>query len=206
MLKIWGRTNSSNVQKVMWCVGELGLEHDREDAGGPFGRTRDPDMLARNPNARVPTVEDDGLTLWESNVIVRYLAARHDAGGLWPEDARDRAEADRWMDWQQTTVAGPVTTVFWGLVREPGRYGDEEIAAAASQGAAAWKIADARLGGRDWLAADRFTMADIPLGVVARRWFELVDDRPAMPGLEAWYARLCERPAFARHVLGVPMT
>lgn len=206
MLKIWGRTNSSNVQKVMWCVGELGLEHDREDAGGPFGRTRDPDMLARNPNARVPTVEDDGLTLWESNVIVRYLAARHDAGGLWPEDPRDRAEADRWMDWQQTTVAGPVTTVFWGLVRDPGRYSEEEIAAAASQGAAAWKIADARLGGRDWLAADRFTMADIPLGVVARRWFELVDDRPAMPGLEAWYARLCERPAFARHVLGVPMT
>ena len=206
MLKIWGRTNSSNVQKVMWCVGELGLEHDREDAGGPFGRTRDPDMLARNPNARVPTVEDDGLMLWESNVIVRYLAARHDAGGLWPEDARDRAEADRWMDWQQTTVAGPVTTVFWGLVRDPGRYSEEEIAAAASQGAAAWKIADARLGGRDWLAADRFTMADIPLGVVARRWFELVDDRPAMPGLEAWYARLCERPAFARHVLGVPMT
>ena len=206
MLKIWGRTNSSNVQKVMWCVGELGLEHDREDAGGPFGRTRDPDMLARNPNARVPTVEDDGLTLWESNVIVRYLAARHDAGGLWPEDARDRAEADRWMDWQQTTVAGPVTTVFWGLVRDPGRYSEEEIAAAASQGAAAWKIADARLGGRDWLATDRFTMADIPLGVVARRWFELVDDRPAMPGLEAWYARLCERPAFARHVLAVPKT
>lgn len=206
MLKIWGRTNSSNVQKVMWCVGELGLEHDREDAGGPFGRTRDPDMLARNPNARVPTVEDDGLTLWESNVIVRYLAARHDAGGLWPEDARDRAEADRWMDWQQTTVAGPVTTVFWGLVRDPGRYSEEEIAAAASQGASAWKIADARLGGRDWLAADRFTMADIPLGVVARRWFELIDDRPAMPGLDAWYARLCERPAFARHVLGVPMT
>lgn len=206
MLKIWGRTNSSNVQKVMWCVGELGLDHDREDAGGPFGRTRDPDMLARNPNARVPTVDDDGLTLWESNVIVRYLAARHDAGGLWPADVRDRAEADRWMDWQQTTVAGPVTTVFRGLVREPGSYGAGEIADAVSRGAAVWKIADARLRGRDWLAADRFTMADIPLGVVARRWFELVDDRPAMPGLEAWYARLRERPAFARHVLAVPMT
>ena len=206
MLKVWGRTNSSNVQKVMWCVGELGLDHDREDAGGPFGRTRDPDMLARNPNARVPTVDDDGLTLWESNVIVRYLAARHDAGGLRPVDVRDRAEADRWMDWQQTTVAGPVTTVFRGLVREPGSYGAGEIAEAVSRGAAVWKIADARLRGRDWLAADRFTMADIPLGVVARRWFELVDDRPAMPGLEAWYARLCERPAFARHVLAVPMT
>ena len=206
MLKIWGRTNSSNVQKVMWCVGELGLAHDREDAGGPFGRTRDADMLARNPNARVPTVEDDGLVLWESNVIVRYLAARHDAGGLWPEDIRERAEADRWMDWQQTTAAGPVTTVFWGLVRDPGRFGADEIAAAAAQGAEMWRIADARLAGREWLAADRFTMADIPLGVLARRWFELAIDRPAMPGLEAWFARLRERPAFVRHVLSIPMT
>lgn len=206
MLKIWGRRNSSNVQKVMWCCGELGLACDREDAGGQFGRTRDADMLARNPNARVPTVDDDGLVLWESNVIVRYLAARHDPGGLWPDDPRARAEADRWMDWQQTTVAGPLTTIFWGLVREPGRFGAEEIAAAAAAAVPVWQIADRRLEASDWLGGSRFTMADIPLGVLARRWFELVDDRPAMPALEAWYARLRERPAFAEHVLAVPMT
>lgn len=206
MLKIWGRRNSSNVQKVMWCCGELDLACDREDAGGPFGRTRDADMLARNPNARVPTVDDDGLVLWESNVIVRYLAARHDPGGLWPDDPRVRAEADRWMDWQQTTVAGPVTTIFWGLVREPGRFGAEEIAAAAAAAVPVWQIADRRLEASDWLGGSRFTMADIPLGVLARRWFELAVDRPAMPALEAWYARLRERPAFAEHILAVPMT
>lgn len=208
MLKVWGRRNSSNVQKVLWCCGELGLAHEREDAGGAFGRTRDPDMLARNPNARVPTAEDDGLTLWESNVIVRYLAATRDPGGLWPEDARVRAEAERWMDWQQTTVAGPMTTIFWGLVREPERYDAKTIAAAVAACAPVWGIADRRLAGRDWLAADRFTMADIPLGVMARRWLQLVAeaDRPAMPGLEAWYARLCDRPAFIAHVLDVPMT
>lgn len=206
MLKIWGRRNSSNVQKVMWCCGELGLACDREDAGGPFGRTHDADMLARNPNARVPTVDDDGLVLWESNVIVRYLAARHDPGGLWPDDPRVRAEADRWMDWQQTTVAGPVTTIFWGLVREPGRFGAEEIAAAAAAAVPVWRIADRRLEASEWLGGSRFTMADIPLGVLARRWFELAVDRPAMPALEAWYARLRERPAFAEHILAVPMT
>ncbi len=206
MLKIWGRLNSSNVQKVMWCCGELGLDHDREDAGGPFGRTRDPDMLARNPNARVPTVEVDGLVLWESNVILRYLAARHDPGGLWPEDLRVRAEADRWMDWQQTTVMAPVTTIFFGLVREPGSISAERIAAATETGKAVWQIADNRLRDHDWFAGDRFTMGDIPLAILARRWFELIDDRPSMPGLEAWYARVSERPAFIEHVLDIPMT
>ena len=206
MLKIWGRRNSANVQKVLWCCAELGLEYEREDAGGAFGRIRDPDMLARNPNARVPTVEHDGLVLWESNVVVRYLAAVHDPGGLWPEDPRVRAEAERWMDWQQTTAAGPMTTIFWGLVREPGRIGAGEIAAAAEQAAGAWRIADDRLREREWLAGDRFTMADIPLGVFARRWFELEVDRPGLPGLEAWYARLRARPAFAEQALAAPMT
>lgn len=206
MLKIWGRRNSANVQKVLWCCAELGLDYEREDAGGAFGRTRDPDMLARNPNARVPTVEHDGLVLWESNVVVRYLAAVHDPGGLWPEDPRVRAEAERWMDWQQTTAAGPMTTIFRGLVREPGRTGAGEIAAAAERAADAWRIADDRLREREWLAGGRFTMADIPLGVFARRWFELDVDRPGMPGLEAWYARLRARPAFAEQALAVPMT
>lgn len=206
MLKIWGRRNSANVQKVLWCCAELGLEYEREDAGGAFGRIRDPDMLARNPNARVPTVEHDGLVLWESNVVVRYLAAVHDPGGLWPEDPRVRAEAERWMDWQQTTAAEPMTTIFWGLVREPGRIGAGEIAAAAEQAAGAWRIADDRLREREWLAGDRFTMADIPLGVFARRWFELEVDRPGLPGLEAWYARLRARPAFAEQALAAPMT
>ena len=205
MLKVWGRRNSSNVQKVMWCCGELGLACEREDAGLEFGRTRDPDMLERNPNARVPTVEDDGFVLWESNVVVRYLSARHDAGGLWPEDPRARAEAERWMDWQQTTMLAPMVTIFWGLVRERGRYDAETIAAAIADATAVWRIADRRLAACDWFGGDGFTMADIPLGPQARRWFQIVEDRPEMPALEAWYARLCARPAFVEHVLDIPM-
>lgn len=210
MLKIWGRANSSNVQKVVWCCGELGLEYDREDAGGAFGRTADPDMLARNPNARVPTVEHDGLVLWESNVIVRYLAALHDPGGLWPRDARARAEAERWMDWQQTTMLGPMVTLFWGLVRNAdGRISAHDIASAREKCVPLWRIVDSRLADNDWLGGSRFCMADIPLAVHARRWFELAgeDERPSMPALEAWYfERLGARPAFRRHVLDVPMT
>ena len=98
MLRIWGRRNSINVQKVLWCCGELGLDYERIDAGGVFGLTRDPEYLALNPNGLVPTISDDGFVLWESNAIVRYLAARHGSGTLWPEDLRERADAERWMD------------------------------------------------------------------------------------------------------------
>src|SRR5262245_34169260 len=119
MLRIWGRTSSSNVQKAMWAVGELALAHERIDAGGDFGRL-DTDEYARlNPNRRIPTLEDGRVVLWESNVIVRYLAAQYGAGGLWPTDPAVRGVADQWMDWQQTTLGPEMRTVFWGLVRTP---------------------------------------------------------------------------------------
>ncbi len=206
MLKIWGRNNSSNVQKVVWCCEEMRLPFDREDVGGPFGRTQDADMLARNPNARVPTIEDDGFVLWESNAIVRYLAAKHSMGALCPEDLQARADADRWMDWQQTTVLGPLTTIFWGLVREPEKFTAAQIKQAIEQAIPVWEILDRRLEARDWVMGDAFTMADIPLGPSAWRWFTLVDDRPPMPALEAWFARIRARPAFETHVASIPMT
>ena len=117
MLRIWGRTNSSNVQKVMWVVAELGLAHERIDAGGAFGHLDSPEYLALNPNRLIPTIEDDGTVIWESNAIVRYLAARYGAGGLWAEDPAVRSAADRWMDWQLTTVQPGLQPVFWGLIR-----------------------------------------------------------------------------------------
>jgi len=206
MLKIWGRNNSSNVQKVLWCCDEIGLPFEREDAGGQFGRTRDDDMLARNPNARVPTVDDDGFLLWESNVIVRYLAAKHSMGALCPEDLQVRADADRWMEWQQTTVLGPLTTIFWGLVREPGKFTVEEIKQAVETAVPIWQILDRRLEGRGWLLGDTFTMADIALGPSAYRWFTLVDKRPPMPAFEAWYGRVSARPAFDTHIASIPLT
>ena len=206
MLKIWGRANSSNVQKAVWICREAGIEFDREDAGGAFGRTRDADMLARNPNARVPTIDDDGLVLWESNAIVRHLAAKQAMGTLCPRDPGEHADADRWMDWQQTTILPFMTPIFWGLVRDPDGTPRAQIDAAIATGIECWRILDARLAGRDWIMGDTFTMAEIPLGPQARRWFELVDDRPPMPAFEAWFERLKARPAFDQAVMAIPMT
>ena len=119
MLKIWGRNNSVNVQKVLWCCEEMGLQYERIDAGGSFGVVNTPQYRELNPNGLVPTIEDDGFVLWESNAIVRYLAAKHSAGKLWPEDLKIRAEADKWMDWQNTTFWPTFRPLFWNLVRTP---------------------------------------------------------------------------------------
>lgn len=202
MLRIWGRKNSVNVQKVLWCAAELGLDFERIDAGGAFGRVRDPDYLAMNPNAMIPTIEDDGFVLWESNAIVRYLAAKHGAGTLCPSDLHARADADRWMDWQQTTIGPPMGPVFMGLIRTPEPDRDLKlIEASRAKAADAWRILDARLKGRDFVLGERLTMADIPLGCMTYRWYALPIERPELPSLKAWYDRLASRPAFQTHAM-----
>ncbi len=118
MLKIWGRKNSSNVRKVLWCAEEAGLAYERIDAGGAFGVVNDAPYRALNPNGVVPTLEDEGFVLWESNTIVRYLAARY-APDLYPQDLQQRASAEKWMDWTTSSLAAPFRTVFWGTVRTP---------------------------------------------------------------------------------------
>src|SRR6202030_2493801 len=119
MIKIWGRNTSVNVQKVMWAVGELELPHERIDIGGAFGKNREPAYLAMNPNGLVPTLEEDGFLLWESNSIIRYLAAKFGAGTLEPADLRTRALASKWMDWQLSVLGPAITPVFWGMIRTP---------------------------------------------------------------------------------------
>lgn len=209
MLKIWGRKNSINVQKVLWCCDELGLKFERVDAGGPFGLVGDPVYRALNPNGVVPTIEDGDFVLWESNAIVRYLAARYGAGSLWPDDPRARADGDRWMDWQQTVLLPPMTTIFWGLVRTLAENRDmAKIAAAAEKAHEAFVMLDRALSGRAFVGGDTFTMGDIPIGAMAFRWLNLdVADvpRPPLPALEAWYARLLDRPAYWTWV-AQPMT
>ncbi len=148
MLKIWGRNTSSNVQKAMWAVGELGLEHARIDVGGAFGKNREPPYLAMNPNGLVPTLEEeDGFLLWESNSIVRYLAGKHDKNGvLEPKDAKQRALASQWMDWQLSVVAPAITPAFWGLIRTPPEKRDAAaIKASQDKTTDAMKILDAQL-------------------------------------------------------------
>jgi glutathione S-transferase len=207
MLKIHGRANSSNVQKVVWALDEMNVPYGRIDAGGAFGIVGTPEYKAMNPNSRVPTMDDDGFILWESNAIVRYLAAKHDIGGLCPSDPRQRADADRWMDWQQTTVGGAITPIFWNLVRtaEPDRDLAAIEAARLTMIDFMW-IIDKALADRPYLAGDTFTMGDIPIAIAVYRWVTLIQDRPAMANLEAWYDRLTQRAALKTNVLDIPLT
>jgi glutathione S-transferase len=207
MLKVWGRKNSSNVQKVMWAVGELGLAHERVDIGGEFGGNKEPAYLALNPNGLVPTLEDGDLILWESNSIVRYLAGRYGPGKLEPKDAKARALASQWMDWQISVVLPALSPAFWGLIRTPPEKRDRAaIAASQAKSIDVMKILDANLSRHAYVAGAAFCMGDIPVGVFTYRFRQLVPERPPLPNLERWYASLEQRAAFRDHVAAVPLT
>ena len=208
MLKIWGRNTSSNVQKAMFAIGELGLAHQRIDIGGQFGKNREPPYLAMNPNGLVPTLEeDDGFQLWESNSIVRYLAAKHGAGTLEPADPHMRARAGQWMDWQLSVYGPAITPVFWGLIRMPPEQRDNKaIADGKVRTTAAVQILDAHFAKNAYAAGDVFSMGDIPMAVMSYRYRELVPERPAFPNFERWYAAIASRPAFRDHVLSIPLS
>jgi len=205
MLKIWGRNTSINVQKVMWAIGELGIPYERVDIGGPFGKNNEPAYLAMNPNGLVPTLEEDGFVLWESNSVVRYLAAKYGAGTLEPKDLRARASASRWMDWQLSVTAPTIHPLFWGLIRTPPEKRDHaKIKEAKDKTSATMKILDAQLGKTAFIAGDTFSMGDIPVALTAYRYRKLVPDRSGLDNLERWYAGIEQRPAFKEHVLAIP--
>jgi glutathione S-transferase len=203
MLKIWGRTNSVNVQKVLWCLAELGVAYERVDAGLDHGKNKEPWYLALNPNGRIPLLQDGAFSLWESNTIVRYLSARFGRGVLWPESAETRALAERWMDWQLSTLMTPVSTVFWNLIRTPpDRRDADAIARGTADAVRAAAILDGHLTAHAYVAGDSFTMGDIPAGALVHRWLALPGvERPDHPALRAWYERLVARPAYRDHVL-----
>jgi glutathione S-transferase len=201
-LKIWGRHTSINVQKVLWTCAELGLAFERVDVGGGFGGLDTPEYLRMNPNGRIPVIEDDGFVLWESNSIVRYLAATRGMGTLCPAAPRERADAERWMDWQLCHVLPGLVTLFFGLVRKAPEHSEPRlIEQAKARAEQAWRILDAHLEARAYVLGDAFSMADIPLGAFAYRWLALPLDRPQLRHLEAWYRRLSERPAYRAHVM-----
>ncbi len=206
MLTIWGRINSVNVQKVVYCAEELGLPYVRHDAGMAFGGVDTPAFRARNPNGLVPVIEDDGAIVWESNAIIRYLAARYDEGGLWPTDPAERSLGDRWMDWASTVFVPAYSDAFRGLIRTPPeRRNDGAIEASRQATERALSILDAHLSGRTWLAGDMFGMGEIALAPLVHRWFNMPLPREARPAVEAWLGRVAERPA-ARAFTAVPMT
>jgi len=206
MLRIWGRNNSVNVQKPLWCCEEMGVQYERVDAGGTFGVVNTPQYRNLNPNGLVPTIEDDGFVLWESNAIVRYLAAKHSAGKLWPDDLKVRAEADKWMDWQNTTFWPTFRPLFWNLVRTPADQRDDKaMEDSRLRTAEILEYLDAQLKNRAYVAGDALTMGDIPMGCAIQRWMTLPIDQPEMPNLERWYDALTGRPAYKKIVM-LPLT
>lgn len=209
MIKIWGRNTSSNVQKAMWAVGELGLECERIDIGGPFGKNKEPAYLAMNPNGLVPTLEEeDGFLLWESNSIVRYLAGKYDKNGvLEPRDAKQRALASQWMDWQLSVLGPAITPAFWGLIRTPAEKRDmAAIKASQEKTTAAMQILDGQLAKTAFVAGDAFSYGDIPVGVMTYRFRQLVPERPPLSNVERWYAAISSRKAFKDHVGSIPLS
>jgi glutathione S-transferase len=207
MLKVWGRKTSSNVQKVMWAIGDLGLAHERVDIGGSFGGNKEGPYLTMNPNGLVPTLEDGDVMIWESNSIVRYLATKYGAGTLEPADLKSRALASQWMDWQLSVVGPAIFGAFWGLIRTPPEKRDAAAIAASQQKTTeAMKIFDANLSTHAYAAGDSFSMGDIPVGIMVYRFRQLVPNRPPLPNLERWYAQIEKRPGFRDHVAAVPLT
>ena len=201
MLKIWGRATSSNVQKVLWCCAELGIEFERVDVGGPFGGNRDPEYLNMNPNGLVPTVKDGDLIMWESNTICRYLAATHNGERLYPRDPVARTHVERWMDWQLAVIGPPMGQLLMGLVRStPETRDNAAIEAARRRAATAWNIVEEEIKGQPYLAGAELSLAEIVLGTQIYRWFAFPIERPELPNLRGWYDRMRERPGFKKHI------
>ncbi len=202
MLEVWGRKNSYNVQKVLWCCEELEIPFRRHDVGGLFGGTDKDEYRSRNPTGLVPTITDGELTLWESNTIVRYLSARYGAGSLWPEDPAERALADKWMDYQLGTLFPAFRDALVGLVRTaPENRNHEKIEASVRAAAGVIPVLDTHLEANEYVAGSSLTMGDVALGSLVYRWFELDIDRPDLPALRAWYERLADRPAYQKTVM-----
>jgi glutathione S-transferase len=205
MLKIYGSKTSSNVQKVLWRCGELDLPFVRdENTGGPSRHDRTAAYMALNPNGLIPTIDEDGFVLWESNVIVRYLSAKHGMGTLCPADLKKRADCERWMDWQQTAIASPMGVAFRALLRiPPEATPEDQVQAAVRKASEAWKILDTHLAAWPFVGGSTLTMGDIALGNAIHRWFKLPIERPDFPHLKAWYGRFCERPAYRQHIAAI---
>ena len=204
MLKVWGRKTSSNVQAVMWCIAELGLEYERFDVGHRFGGTDTDEFHALNPNRTVPVLRDgDDPAIWESGAILRYLCSRYGTSPFWPEDLVARTQVDKWAEWAKLNIAvGFTVPIFWRVVRTPPSQRDPAaIEAAVKALGAKLQIAEQRLSEDSFLAGPDLTLADIQFGHLLFRYFDIEIERPALPAIEAYYQDLTRRPHYAEHVM-----
>jgi Glutathione S-transferase len=206
MLKVYGRKNSVNVQKVMWMVGELDLAHERLDVGGSFGQNDQGWYLAMNPMGKVPVLDDEGYVLWESHTIVRYLVRQYGEGAWYPGDVKVCGNIDKWMDWKIGFLQPALHAAFWGLIRTP--EVDRDMTAIRNSSVESAKllgILDSHLQSQNYIAGEAISIADVPLGALTYRWYGLDVEHPDYQNLRAWYERLCERPAYQEHVM-IPIT
>jgi glutathione S-transferase len=202
MLKLWGRATSFNVQKAMWTLAELGVDYERIDVGGRFGGLDTSEFGAMNPNRRVPVLDHDGVIIWESHSIVRYLAATFGRGTLWADDPAERSLADRWTDWTATTLQPAFMDIFWGYYRTPEAKRDWTVIQRGIDGCARlYGLLDRHLSQRPFVAGNHLTIGDIPVGTSLYRYFELDLERPKLPNVEAYYARLQDRSAYRAGVM-----
>ena len=202
MIEVWGRRNASNVLPVMWTIGELQIPFVRHDVGGSFGAVDTPEFLAMNPNGRIPVVNDDGFIIWESNAIVRYLCMQYGQKTLAPQAQQSCATADQWMEWHKTTLYPDYIDLFWAIVRtEPALRDSARIGTLAKSVSESLKILDAQLARHHYVAGETLTMADLPIGPMIHRFFQLEIEHPRFPNVMDWYQRLRDRPPFREHVM-----
>jgi glutathione S-transferase len=202
MIEVWGRRSSSNVQKVVWALDELGLEFSRHTVGGSFGGNREAAYLKMNPNGLVPVLRDGDVTMFESNAIVRYLAARHGDCTLRPKEAKSLAAAEQWMEWQQLNVVPPISAIFWNEVRLPKAERDAKaISTAEANLAKTLPIADNALASSRWFAGDSFSYGDIVMGVLYWRYFKLDGKTLDLPNIKRWFGALQQRPAYRKWIV-----
>lgn len=202
MIKLWGRASSINVQKVLWTLEEAAIAYERIDVGGRFGGLDTAEFLVRNPHGRIPVIEDGAVVVWESNAIVRYLAARYSEAALWPANPADRAAADGWMDWCATRLQPTFIEFFWRWYRTPEAMRDVGVCRALlDQSHQLFTLLDGVLSARPFLVGETLTVADIPAGSMLYRYFTLAIERPSLPVLEHWYARLSAREGYRAGVM-----
>jgi glutathione S-transferase len=203
---LWGRSTSSNVQKPMWLFDELGIPFERIDIGGPFGKNREAQYLVLNPNGLVPTLDDNGFILWESNAITRYIASKYRAESMYPGDLKRRADIERWMEWG-VGLSSALSDAFMGIMRTaPEKRDNALILKSCHATEAAMRILDNQLQDRDWVCGDHFTLADIAIGINCYRWYRVPFSTagfeiPKLKNVEAWFARLQARPSFQKVVM-----
>lgn len=204
MLTVWGRKTSSNVQALMWCIGEMKLPCVRHDIGHKFGGTDTDFFYSLNPNRTVPVLQDGSAPpLWETGAILRYLANRYGSESFWPSDDLKKANVDRWAEWAKINVAMAFTApVFWRVVRTPEKQRDENaIKEAMANLERNLSIAEGQLGKHPFLSGNEFSLADVQFGHVLYRYYDIDVVRQPLPELRAYYERLVSRPAFREHVM-----